>query len=72
MPDIEEILEILQKNVDEARERVSHLLEEEGLREVSALVGKAELSCPKPHSEQELIFYLIMACSYRTASTTSW
>lgn len=44
MPDIDEILEILQRNVDDARERVSHileeripyLLEEEGLADVSA------------------------------------
>lgn len=37
MPDIDEILEILQHNVDSARERMNYLLEEEGLREVSGM-----------------------------------
>lgn len=39
MPDIDEILEILQRNVDEARERVTFLLEDEGLREVRTRCG---------------------------------
>lgn len=47
MPDIDEILEILQRNVDEARDRVTYLLEEEGLREVSLAWqdGKASNAC---------------------------
>lgn len=34
MPDIDEIIEILRRNADDARERIRHILEEEGVQEV--------------------------------------
>lgn len=52
MPDIDEILEILQRNVDATKERMAYLLEEEHLSEVSWTLDHSADDCAARHGER--------------------